>query len=105
MPQGPIFVKVAPPSTGKTHVTAAAALKATPGVLAKVIVNAVGSGGALTFNDCAAIGDAAAGNQIITIPQADLTVGQVIDLNWPCATGITLSAVPSGGGIVAISFS
>jgi hypothetical protein len=105
MPQGPIAIKVAPPSTGKTNISAAAAIKAAPGVLAKVIVNAVGSGGNLTLNDCAATGDAAAGNQIITIPQADLTVGQIIDIFWPCKTGITLSAIPSGGGIVAISYS
>jgi hypothetical protein len=31
-------------------------------------------------------------------------IGAVIDLDWPCASGIALSAIPSGG-ILAVSYS
>jgi hypothetical protein len=44
-------------------------------------------------------------NQIASIPFGSLTAGQVIALNWPCAAGILVSAVPgSGSPIYSISF-
>ena len=67
MPQGPIVVKNYVPTSGLTDVHAAAAIKATNGVLATVIVNVAGSGGSLTFNNCATTGAASTANQIITI--------------------------------------
>lgn len=90
------------------NLTAAVAIKATAGRLRKIVVQAPGStGGAFTFNDCATTGAAAAGNQIWTIPYngAANVAGAIFELNWPCATGITLSAVPTGGSpIVAVSY-
>ena len=88
------------------HVTAAAVVKSTPGTLFRVVVEAVGTGGSLTLNDNNATGASnTAANQICSIPYGDLTVGEVLAFKFPCGTGITVSAVPSGGGIVAVSFS
>jgi hypothetical protein len=105
MPQGPIPVKNVAPSYGLTDVHATAVIKSTPGVLATVIVVAPGTGGALTFNNCATTGAAATANEIITIAYGSLSVGQVITLNFPCNVGIVLSAVTSGGGIFSITYS
>jgi hypothetical protein len=33
------------------------------------------------------------------------TVGTIFSLDWPCASGIVLSAVPDGAPIIAVSFS
>lgn len=79
------------------NVTAAAVIKATPGRIAKItILGVVGTGGALTLNDCAATADAAATNQIYT-SVGTIAVGTVVTLDWPCAIGIVISAVPTGG--------
>lgn len=85
------------------NVGAAAALKGSAGRLCKIVVIAVGTAGNLTFNDSATTGAAAAANAILSIPYTGLAVGQVISLEWPCANGITLSAIPTGG-VVAVSF-
>jgi hypothetical protein len=78
-------------------ITAAVVVKATPGRLGKVIVNGVvGTGGALTINDCATTATAAASNEIMTIV-GTTAVGTIINLDWPCLTGIVISAVPTGG--------
>ena len=88
------------------NITAATVVKASAGRLVRVLVVAQGSGGALTLNDCATTGAAAAANQIITIPYnaTGYVVGATFTLNWPCALGIVVSAVPSGGGQVSISY-
>jgi mRNA-degrading endonuclease toxin of MazEF toxin-antitoxin module len=86
------------------NVAAAKVIKNTNGTLFRVLVQAVGSGGTLTLNDVATVSGAAAGNQILTLLTASLTVGQVISLEWPCLTGIVVSAC-SGGIIVSISYS
>lgn len=99
MPQGPIPVKATTANSSSNHVTAAAAIKATPGILCSVVVTTVGSAGSLTFNDSSTTGGAATANQIFTIAYGSLTVGQVITLNWPCKSGITLSAIPTGGAV------
>ena len=104
MPQGPIAVKVSAPSFGLTDVTAAAALKAHPGVLATVIVVVAGSGGSLTFNNCTTTGGATAGNTIFTAANSALSVGQILNFNFPCNVGITLSAITTGGK-VSIAYS
>ena len=87
--------------------TAAAVIKASPGVLHKIVVIAPGTtSGALTINDLAATSGGAAANQIISIAYGSLTAGQVITLDWPCATGIAVTAVPGGGSPqYAISYS
>ena len=89
------------------NVTAAAVIKASPGVLHKIVVIAPGTtSGALTINDLAATSGGAAANQIISIAYGSLTAGQVITLDWPCATGIAVTAVPGGGSPqYAISYS
>ena len=76
-------------------------IKAAPGILVRILVVTPGSSGNLTLNDCANVGDASAANEIDTVAAASLTIGQTIVLNWPCATGITLSAVPSGSVLAA----
>lgn len=84
-------------------ITAATVVKAVPGFLCTVIVDNIGSGGALTLNDCATTGAAASGNQIASIAQADLKAGVPYTFLWPCRAGITVSAVPTGG-TVRVSF-
>lgn len=84
------------------NITAAAVIKATPGTIYRIAVIAAGSAGVLTLNDVATTGAAAAGNAIVSIPFGSL-VG-VITLDWPCATGIVVSAVTTGG-VFSISFS
>lgn len=88
------------------NVTAAAVIKATPGRLCKIVVNGVvGTGGALTFNDCATTAAAAAANQIYTAA-GTVAVGTVITLDWPCLVGIVCSAVPTGGTpVFSVSYS
>jgi len=81
----------------KLQINAAAVIKAVPGNLARIIVQAPGSAGNLVLNDCATIGAAAAANQIASIPFGSLTAGQQLFLDWPCKTGIVVSAIPTGG--------
>lgn len=87
-------------------ITAAVVIKASAGRLRKITVSAPGTtSGALTLNDAATVGAAAAANQIVSIPFASLSAGQVIDLDWPCVNGIVVSAVPGGGSpVYAASF-
>jgi hypothetical protein len=90
-------------ATGATasalNVAAAAVVKATAGRLAKVVIVAPGTVGSLTLNDCATTGTAATANEIITVGYAALAAGQVISLDWPCATGIVVSAMTTGGQV------
>lgn len=101
---GPVQVGLTLPggSSASLNVTAAAVVKATAGLLMRINVVAVGSAGTLTINDCATTGAATTANAIISIPFGSLPV--TIPLGWPCATGIVVSAVPTGGQ-VTISFS
>ena len=96
-------------SSSSLNITAAAVVKATPGRVAKIVVVAPGSGsGVFTINDCATIGTAAAANVIWSMAyNATANVGgAVINLDWPCAVGIVVSAVPGAGSpILAISYS
>jgi hypothetical protein len=84
------------------NITAAAVIKALPGTVFRIAVVAPGSAGVLTLNDVATVGAAAAANQIVSIPFGNL-VG-AIPLDWPCAAGIVVSSVPTGGQ-VSIAFS
>jgi len=86
--------------------TAAAVIKATPGRLGKLLVVSGGtaSNGSFVFNDCATTGAAAAANEIFAIPSG-AAAGTVYDLQWPCLTGIVMSAVPTAGSpIINISY-
>lgn len=85
-------------------VTAPAVIKATPGILVRVQVLVAGSAGNLTINDCATLGAAAVANEIASIPFGSLSLIQPLVFEWPCATGIVLSAIPTGGA-VSISYS
>lgn len=107
MPQNPIQTVVVSPTQSKLNITAAVVVKAAPGRLCKIIVSAPGTtSGALTLNDCTTTGAAAAANQIISIPFANLTAGQVISLDIPCKNGIVVSAVPGGGSpVYAVAYS
>lgn len=95
-------------SRSALNLTAAVAIKATPGRIRRVIVLAPGSGsGAFTINDCATTGAAAAGNQIWSMAyNASANVaGAIFSLDWPCLVGIVLSAVPGAGSpIIAVSY-
>jgi len=88
---------VASGKTGQYNITSATAIKATAGRLVRISVIVAGSA-AGTANDCATTGAAAVGNQIAAIPN---TVG-VINLDWPCATGIVV--VPGTGQTLAVSY-
>jgi hypothetical protein len=64
-------------------------------ILHKLICQTAGS---ISLNDC--IASPAITDQIL--PVTAMTAGEVIELDWPCATGIF--ATVSGGGVFAISF-
>lgn len=84
----------------KLNVTAPAVVKASNGVLSKIVVT-VATTTAITLNDSATVAGAAASNAIYTSP-AVLAVGTVIPLDFPCKNGIVVGTMASGA--VAISF-
>jgi hypothetical protein len=87
------------------NITAAVAIKATPGTVFRITVSTPGSAGNLVINDNTQTGGTnTAANQILSVPFGSLTAGQVITLEWPCANGITVSAVPTGG-VFAMTYS
>ena len=88
------------------HLTAAGVIKATAGRLCKIVIVAGGTtSGSFTFNDCTTTGAATVNNTILSIPFGG-TAGTVYTVDWPCANGIVLSAVPGAGSpIVSVSFS
>ena len=106
MPQGPIKVSVTQPGGNKSslNISAAAVVKATNGIVFRITTSTAGTAGDLVLNDVATVAGAAATNQIISIPFGTLTAGSVVTLKWPCATGITISAVPTGW-VGAVSYS
>ena len=107
MPQGPIKVSVTQPGGNKSalNITAASVVKATNGIVFTITTSTAGTAGDLVLNDYNALGAGnTAANQIIAIPFGSLADGGVLTLKWPCATGITVSAVPTGW-VGAISYS
>jgi hypothetical protein len=86
-------------NTPAYNVTAAKVIKATPGILYRLIViNAGTTSGSLTINDNNATGGTnTAANAILSVLYSSLVVGTVYILEWPCLVGITVSAVPGGG--------
>jgi len=106
MPQGPIsvFSQYAGGSKSSINITAAAVVKAAPGCLYRIVIQAAGTSGTLTISDLATTSGAAAANQIISLTSAQLTTlignnGGVVTLEWPCQTGIAVTTC--SGGIVA----
>lgn len=102
---GPINVAEGYPggASAALNVTAAAVLKAAPGVCVRISVITAGSAGTLAINDCTTTGAAATANQFYNGLNASLTQGAVVELDWPCGSGITVSAVPTGS-VLAIAF-
>lgn len=91
-------LRVSGGTTFVTNRTIAVAIKATAGRLRKIIILAPGSGsGSFSVNNCATTGAATAANLIWTRAFGDVKAGDVFDLDVPCDTGITLSAVPGAG--------
>ena len=86
------------------NLTSATVVKATPGRLGRLIIIGRGHSGAFVLNDCATIDTATAGNTVLVIPHG-LVAGSVVAVDWPCAVGIVLSAVPNGNPIIAVSYS
>lgn len=80
------------------QVNAAAVIKAAPGTLFRVITQTVGTAGVLTINDTTTTGAAGAGNQVISLPfgNANIAAGGVLSVEFPCTSGIVISAVPTG---------
>lgn len=86
-------------NSSAVNISAAQVIKATPGRLCKIVVNGVvGTGGNLTFNDCATVAAATTANQIY-FGIGTLAVGTVVTIDWPCVNGIVCSAVPTGGTV------
>lgn len=90
------------------NVTAATVIKASPGRVAKIIINAPGAtSGGFALNDCLTTGAAAASNLVWEIAYNATTnvEGAVFVIDFPFLVGIVLSAVPGGSPIVSISYS
>lgn len=87
------------------NVTAAKVIKASNGgTLFRIIVQTAGSAGSLTINDNTALGGTnTAANTLCSIPFGNLTSGRIIKGQWPCANGIVVSSMPTGG-VIAVSY-
>jgi len=88
-------------SANKLNITAATVVKATAGRICKITVNTVTSA-SLVVSDVATTGAVAAGNLVLSVAAAQLTAGQIINLDFPCTTGIVVN--PGTGGVVSVSF-
>lgn len=77
-----------------SNITAPKVVKGTPGKMVRLLVAEPGSGGSLTLNNCATVGAATTGNQVISYQQ--LYAGQIINIGFVCDTGIVCSAVTTG---------
>jgi hypothetical protein len=88
-------------SANKLNVTAATVIKATAGRICKITVNTVTST-SLVVSDVATTGAVAAANLVLSVAAAQLTAGQIINLDFPCTTGIVVN--PGTGGVVSVSF-
>lgn len=96
MAQYPIFPREGG-SQSVLNITAATVVKAAPGTLWRITVTTAGTT-AGTASDVLTTGGVAAANLIAEIPN---TVG-VIELVWPCKTGIVIT--PGTGQVVSVSF-
>jgi hypothetical protein len=106
MPQGPISVATgAGGSSSALQVNATGVIKGSAGRLAKLLVQTPGSAGNIVLNDAATVAGANASNQILSLAFNAVTdvAGGVISLDWPCANGIVVSAITTGG-VFAVSY-
>lgn len=104
MPQNPLTVINVGSTQSTLNITAAVVVKASPGRVAKIIVEVAPSAGNLIINDNTQTGGTnVAANQIYEAAFGSLTEGQVITLDWPCANGIVISSVGTGG-VYSVSF-
>ncbi len=76
-------------------IAAAAVIKSSQGVCVRASCQTAGT---LTLNDAATTGAAAITNQFFTLA---MTAGQVVELDWPCASGIVASGA---SGVFAVAF-
>jgi|HubBroStandDraft_4_1064222.scaffolds.fasta_scaffold41602_3 hypothetical protein len=95
---GPILVAILNMggNNAALNVTATGVVKATPGVVFRIIPTTVGTG-TLTLNNSATTGAAATANIIDSIPAASMTAGVPITLEAPFTNGLVVSAITSGG--------
>ena len=77
-----------------SNITGTKVVKGSPGKMIRLLVAEPGSGGSLTLNNCATVGAANAGNQVISYQQ--LFAGQIINIGFVCDTGIVCSAITTG---------
>jgi len=101
MPQNPLVPRYGG-SASKLDVTAATVVKATPGTVYRVVVNAVATAGTFGIYDTTTTGGAAAASAIYTAASNWPAVGTVLELEWPCANGIVVN--PGTGGNVSVSY-
>jgi hypothetical protein len=106
MPQGPLSAAVIGNATKSSlNVTAAKVIKATNGVLGRIlVVVAPTTSGALVVNDCSTVAAAATANQVLSVPFGSLVAGQVIELGFPFSTGIVISTVGGGSPQYSVSY-
>ena len=78
-------------------ISTATVVKASAGRVIRVSVITAGTA-AGTVNDVATTGGVAASNEIAAIPAA---VG-ILELEWPCANGITVT--PGSGQVISVSY-
>ena len=98
---GPISVSVGLPGgvSAAINVNAAAVIKASAGILCRIVVVAAGSAGSFVINDLASTSGSAATNTIWTAAYnaTNVYAGAVIELLWPCATGIAVTTLTTSG--------
>jgi len=88
-----------PPTTAVLYANsiATAVIKGTAGTCFQIMVVSPGTAGSLTVNNCATVGAATGGNQVVSYLASGMFAGQIIDVNFACNTGIVVSAMPTGG--------
>jgi hypothetical protein len=86
------------------NLTAAGVIKPGPGCVVKAVIIAGGSSGAFRLHDAATFNNAT-GNNVIWSAPFNAVVGTVYDIICPAVNGITLSAVPAGSPVIAVSWS
>jgi hypothetical protein len=105
---GPVNAPLGQPSGIRSalNITAAGVLKASAGIIVHLSVVVPGSAGTFTLNDASSTGGATTANTIFSTAynSASWYAGAVICVGLPCASGITVSSVPTGSQVV-ISFS
>lgn len=84
------------------NITAAKVVKTGAGRCVRLIIINAGSAGSWTLNDCATTGAAAAANELFTVAQANAAAGSVFTIDAPVSTGLTVSAVATGGQAVLV---